>query len=93
MVAGNIYDIKDTVRLTRDLIPKNIPITELEVTKVDPENNTIYTEDGDKYTYDYLIIASGNVLNYEAIKGAVEALEDPNSPVGSAYHKPYAVKA
>lgn len=59
MVSGNIYDVEKTGKLTKEMFNSNIPISELAVTKVDPKKNTIYTQDGDSYTYDYLIVATG----------------------------------
>lgn len=90
MVAGGIYDAEKSTKLMDDVFPKNIPRTQLKVTKVDPKNNTIITEDGDKWTYDQLIIATGIITDFDAVKGAREALDDPNCPVGSAYKKEYA---
>jgi len=92
MVAGGIYDSEKTQRLNKAIFPKNVPFSELSVTKIDPKTNTIYTEDGDSYTYDNLIIATGLINNYDAIKGATAALEDPACPVGSAYDIVYADK-
>lgn len=43
-------------------------------------------------SYEYLVVGAGLKLNYDAIKGATEALEDPTSPVGSMYSLDYAYK-
>ena len=55
------------------------------VTKLDPENNAIETDKGNRITYDYLVASPGLVLRFDKIEGATEALADPNSPVGSIY--------
>jgi NADPH-dependent 2,4-dienoyl-CoA reductase/sulfur reductase-like enzyme len=62
------------------------------ISKIDPENNTLETKGGNKVTYDYLITAPGLVLRYDKIEGAMDALQDPNSPVGSIYMMDYAYK-
>lgn len=47
---------------------------------------------GDKYTYEYLILSPGVNLRYDQIPGSIEALDDPNSGVCSIYRKEYAYK-
>ena len=37
---------------TETMFNKRVPITPLKVEKVVPQNNTIYTQDGQAYTYD-----------------------------------------
>jgi NADH dehydrogenase FAD-containing subunit len=44
------------------MFPKRVPITEYAVERVVPEENMLYTEDNQAYTYDQLIIAAGNTL-------------------------------
>ena len=62
------------------------------ISKIDPENSTLETNNGYKYTYDYLIACPGLVLRFDKIQGSMEALADPNSPVGSIYQLEYAYK-
>jgi len=40
-----------------------------EVEKIDPKSNEIFLKSGDKLSYDYLIIATGAIKDYDAIKG------------------------
>ena len=58
--------------------------------KVDAGSNTVETDKGSQIKYDYLVICPGVQLRYDLIPGSVEALEDPNSPVGSIYRLDYA---
>ena len=37
---------------TENLFPKRVPITKLNVKKIDPKNNTLFTDDNQSYTYD-----------------------------------------
>lgn len=62
------------------------------IVKIDPENNALETNEGHRYTYDYLIASPGLVLRYDKIEGSAEALADPESPVGSIYKLEYAYK-
>ncbi len=49
----------------------------------DPDNNRLTTAGGDEISYEFLVVAMGLQLRYEAVKGLVEALETPG--VGSNY--------
>jgi len=63
------------------------------VVKIDSDNSAIETDKGTRITYDFLVVCPGVALRYDKIEGAREALEDPNSPVGSIYKYEYALKA
>ena len=77
MIGGDLVDKSVAVRLMKDVIPKDILLTNDEVTKVEAEKNTVHTASGQDYTYDHLIITTGVKLNWNAIEGATEALDDP----------------
>lgn len=74
------------------LYPSSIKIVHQLVKNVNPENNYITIDNGDQWIYKHLIVASGNVLDFGTIKGALEALEDKSYPVGSIYNLKYAEK-
>jgi len=85
MVGGGIYDAENSKKPMAKLFPKNVEITPYNAVRVRPEKNEVETEDGRIWTYDQLIIATGNVLNWNAIKGSLDALNDPECPAGSIY--------
>ena len=62
------------------------------IIKIDPENSALETSEGHRYTYDWLIASPGVVLRFDKIEGSLEALEDPDSPVGSIYRLDFAYK-
>lgn len=62
----------------KDVLNSNISVINSAVTKVNPEANEIITENGEKYTYDQLVISSGVFLDFDQIKGARKYLEDPD---------------
>jgi len=64
---------------------KGLNLRHEKITNIEPENNTLVTKEGNKVTYDWLIACPGLTLRYDKIEGAQEAIEDPNSPVGSIY--------
>jgi NADH dehydrogenase FAD-containing subunit len=53
-----------------EVLPRNVLTTKQKVTKIDAENNALYVENGDRYTYDNLIISTGFKLDWNKIKGA-----------------------
>lgn len=64
MVGGGIFDAKDTFRNNKDLFSKWINFSHLKITKVDPKKNILLAEDGNEYSYEHLVIASGIVNDF-----------------------------
>ena len=58
------------------LYPSSIKMVHQYVKNVTPENNYLTIDNGDQWIYKHLIVASGNVLDFGCIKGALESLED-----------------
>lgn len=78
-------------RPMKSLYNTGVNLIKEKVETFDPENNKFVTDKGD-YTYDYLVVAPGCKLRYDLIKGAQEALDDPDHPVVSIYREDYAYK-
>jgi len=88
MVGGGLISPNKIVNYNVKLLPKGVNWTQVGVSQIDPEQNTLTTDDGSKWTYDHLIVAAGIQNNYDAIKGLQEAIEDPEIPVSTIYgHK------
>ncbi len=75
------------------MLLKGLNLLKEQVVKVDAASNSIETDKGNLIKYDYLVICPGVKLRYDLIPGSLEALEDPNSPVGSIYRLDFAYKA
>lgn len=75
-----------------EVIPAHVPWTKQKVIKVDPELNSLWVEDGHKYTYETLIISTGFESRWDKIKGVKELLDDPTSNVCSIFDFHYALK-
>ena len=73
------------VRKQKDILMKGLNLKHETITKIDPDNNTLETQEGNIIKYDWLVASPGLTLRYDKIEGALEAIEDPNSPVGSIY--------
>lgn len=92
MLGSDLCDPDITERPMTDVLPSEVSHTKQNVARIDAENNTIETVGGEKFSYDHLIVSSGLKMDWGKIKGAKEALENPNSKVGSIYDIKYAEK-
>lgn len=92
MVGANLCTSDLTEANMKEVLPSDINKTTDKVVNVDAEKRTIKTANGQEWTYDQLIFASGLEYNWQKIKGAKELLDDPHSNVGTIYTKEYAEK-
>ncbi|PHQ59771.1 MAG: pyridine nucleotide-disulfide oxidoreductase [Robiginitomaculum sp.] len=60
---------KVTIDLKAPMKKKGIEFIVDAATKLDPDSKTIHCQSGRKVEYDFLIIATGPTLNYDAIEG------------------------
>ncbi len=74
LVGGGAANKWDSVREMRSVIPKGAVWLKEAVSRFDPGQNKVITQDGTTYTYDFLVVASGIEINWGAIKGLKEAL-------------------
>ena len=69
LIAGGIWQKSDITYETANFIPKGVKWIKDSVVSFDPKNNKVTTADGTEIGYDYLVVATGLMLNFEAIKG------------------------
>ena len=69
LIAGGIWQKSDITYETANFIPKGVKWIKNSVVTFDPKNNTVTTADGTEIGYDYLVVATGLMLNFGAIKG------------------------
>lgn len=87
LVASGIKAAPYVLSTTREYVPGAVEVVEERVTEFDPEGNKVFTESGKPYPYDFLIVATGLKLDYEAIAGMDTELIG-NNGLGSIYHSP-----
>jgi NADH dehydrogenase FAD-containing subunit len=72
-IAGGViesdYLINHWVKYDMKELTSNFNFKNDAVKAIDPEKNSIQTENGDTWTYDHLVIASGLKLNKDSIPG------------------------
>ncbi len=79
-IPFGIYTAEDCMKPKRDFIPKGVNFILDEVVGVDPDNRQVECKKG-KYSYDWLIIATGCRIAPEEVEGLEEWTPDPKSNV------------
>ena len=88
LVGGGTFDIKKTIRQESSIIPKGAKWIKDAVVSFQPERNELTLKSGSSFSYDYLILAPGIQLNWNAVKGLPETIGKNN--VTSNYSFDYA---
>jgi sulfide:quinone oxidoreductase len=88
LVGGGIAPLSQFVRDRQSTIPKGASWIQACVAQLDPDRNTVITEDNGAITYDYLILCPGIQIDWHAIEGLEDALG--KNGVTSNYSKDYA---
>lgn len=89
LVGGGMKKTRDAHRSMKSVLPSSAKWIKDSAVQFDPDNNTVYTDDGDKIEYEILVIGMGLKLNYDQIPGLVEGLKMKNSGVCSNYSPKY----
>jgi sulfide:quinone oxidoreductase len=74
LVGAGVFDIRKTIRSEASVIPQNVTWIKEAAAYFDPEKNTVITTNGNLYSYDFLIVAPGIQLNWNAIHGLKETI-------------------
>ncbi|MFX0113001.1 MAG: NAD(P)/FAD-dependent oxidoreductase [Candidatus Hodarchaeota archaeon] len=80
---NRIFDGKGIEKQYKSLekvVNKRVTIVIDPVVKVDPETQIVHTKSGKKFSYDYLLIASGAQYVYDRVPGYKEAAHHYHSP-------------
>ncbi|KAK1253980.1 hypothetical protein MKX08_007975 [Trichoderma sp. CBMAI-0020] len=85
LVGGGIKTKEELRRPLSGLIDPKFKFYNDSVAGFSPEENSITLGNGDKVSYEQLVVAPGVSVNYGSVKGLPEALADPKSLVSSIY--------
>lgn len=92
LVAAGLKPANYTVSQTTDWLPKGVTLLAEKAAAIDPVAKTVATEGGTKLYYDFLIVAPGLVLDYDAVPGFSLDMVGTNG-IGALYSGPeYAAK-
>jgi sulfide:quinone oxidoreductase len=74
LVGAGAFNILNTARPEKDVIPKGVQWIRSTVKNVDPDQNQLVLNDNTIVKYDYLVVAPGIQLNWSEVKGLKENL-------------------
>lgn len=74
LVGAGDYSFQETTRNEKELIPKGAEWIKDWAVKLDPDNNSVETKSGNKYTYDFLVVTPGLKMDLDALPGLRETL-------------------
>lgn len=89
LIGGGIKTLNDSFRPMSKVLPALATWLKDSAAKFEPENNTVYTANGDKIEYEFLLVATGLQLDYDKVPGLVDALSIPKGKVCSNYSPKY----
>src|SRR6056297_175672 len=67
LVGAGDFSFQKTARNESDLIPKGTDWIKDWAVNLDPENNSVETKSGNKYTYDFLVVTPGLKMDLDAL--------------------------
>lgn len=75
LVGANTYNFEKTAKPMASLIPKGVTWIKEFADTFQPDNNQVTTKEGNKFTYDYLVVAPGIKIDPELVEGLQEAMD------------------
>lgn len=69
LVGAGLWSLAHVTERNADYMPRGVEWIEEAVAEFDPEANTVVTSGGKHIDYDFLMVATGLKLDYEAIEG------------------------
>jgi len=75
LVGANTYDYEDTVRATKDFIPKGVHWIKQYAASIEADKNTVTTDKGEVIGYDYLVVCPGLKIDTSLVEGLTEAID------------------
>ncbi|PQJ34327.1 pyridine nucleotide-disulfide oxidoreductase [Salinibacter sp. 10B] len=85
LIGGGVFPKEESARPMAEVMPKGVTWIQDAAASFDPDNNTVTTAGGDTYGYDYLVMAAGLQINWDALPGLAESVGQPGTGVVSNY--------
>ena len=92
LVAAGVKPQSYPVSSTAEYLPQGVDLVVEHVAQIDPEVSKIVTQSGQVIAYDFLFVATGMELDYDAIDG-MDVSRIGSHGMGSIYHSPEAAFA
>lgn len=74
LVGAGVFPKEESAREQKDVIPSGVEWIKQKVSTFEPEANSLTLDNGDKVSYDILVVGAGIQINWGAIKGLPEAM-------------------
>ncbi len=85
LVGAGVFTKEESARNEADFIPDGATWIKEFVTSFDPENNKVTTDGGKEISYDYLVVAAGIQIDWDATPGLKDSVGKPGTGVVSNY--------
>ncbi len=92
LIAAGLKTPGYATSTTAEYVARGVDLIQEGVAEIDPDGNRVVTSSGRSIPYDYLVVATGAELNYEAIEGMDVSLIGQHG-IGSVYASPDAARA
>lgn len=92
LVAAGVKPQNYPVSTTVEYVPAGVELIADNIVEIDPDSNKVVTRSGKNLSYDFLFVATGMVLDYDAIEG-MDVSRIGQNGMGSIYHSPQAAFA
>ncbi len=92
LVGAGLWRSSDVTEANADYVPRGVEWIEQAVAEFNPDANTVVTTSGQRVPYDFLFVAMGLKLDYQAIQGMDPALSGKGG-IASIYAGPAEAEA
>jgi len=69
LVGAGVWNASDIIYSRDEFVPSGVKLIKGAVTSFDPQNNTVTVDGSQVVSYDQMVIATGLMLNFGAVKG------------------------
>jgi sulfide:quinone oxidoreductase len=86
MVGGGIFQAPSTARSMASVVPRDVSWIQQSVHEFQPDDNTLWLDDGSSVVYEQLVVAPGLQLDWAGVEGLTENLGRNGVTSNYAYH-------
>jgi sulfide:quinone oxidoreductase len=85
LVGAGAAAAQSTARREKDFVPAGVTWIKDAAAEIDPESRSVATASGARISYDFLVVATGVVFDWDAIAGLREAVASPHASTNYTY--------
>ncbi|WFE76317.1 FAD/NAD(P)-binding oxidoreductase [Roseinatronobacter sp. S2] len=88
LIASGLRKADYAISSTEQWLPRGVTYVNEYAAELDPDANRVTTTGGQRIDYDYLIVATGLVLDWDAIEGFDLSMAGPENGIAAHYASP-----